>query len=365
MSFDGSEGRHRVAIVGLGKQGLLLIERLARRNDVELIGVVDVAPAKVGRHVDEIADRRTGFDLYVSDSLDSVADADVALVTTTSRLHAVSGLIEELAVRSVHTVSTCEEMGYPWRQFPEESRRIDELARANGVAVIGCGANPGFLMDLVPITFAFGCERVDSITISRTLDMRPHRPERLTRFALGLTPEELAALDEPPTGHVGFTQSIDCVADALGWQLDRRVESPIRPVALATDPRHGEHLTVGPGGIAVIEHSACGYRGHDKLIELTMYFGFHSDEDPLPHADVYHINASDHPIRIEMAPSWSPFSGTPSTVMNMIGPIRTAPAGLRCVTEFEPRVLAASGRAVDATSPLPVDDYLAALAIGA
>jgi hypothetical protein len=82
MSIQDSTGRHRVAIIGLGKLGLLFVERLARRNDMDLIGVVDVSPDKVGVDLDEVAGRETGFDLVVHDSIEAVASADVALVAT-------------------------------------------------------------------------------------------------------------------------------------------------------------------------------------------------------------------------------------------------------------------------------------------
>jgi hypothetical protein len=157
---------------------------------------------------------------------------------------------------------------------------------------------------------------------------------------------------------VGFTQSIDCVADVLGWELDRRVESAVRPAIFASEPRSGRYVTLEPGTVAVIEHSACGYREGEKSIWLTSYFGFHDEDDPIFHGDTYTIGASDHPIRIEMAPSWSPFTGTPSTVVNMVGPIRQAAPGLRSTIDFPARALAAAGRGVDTQSPLPIDDYL-------
>lgn len=358
MRSNDGRGGHRVAVIGLGKLGLLFIDRLARRDDVELVGVVDASPSKVGHTIDEVAEGHTGFDLVVEDSLEAVSGADVVLLATASRLHEVAGMVEDLCALGVHTVSTCEELAYPWRQFPEESHRLDELARSHGVSVVGCGSNPGFLMDLLPVTFAFGCERIEAISIERALDMRPHRAERLTRFGLGLTRAEFDALPDAPRGHVGFTQSIDCVADALGWKLDRRVESAVRPAVFTSEPRSGRYVTVEPETVAVIEHSARGYRDGEEVISLTSYFGFHDETDPIFHGDVYSIDASDHPIRIEMAPSWSPFTGTPSTVVNLIGPIRDAAPGLRCVIDFPVKQLAASGRGVSARSSLPVDDYL-------
>ncbi|MBS1843833.1 MAG: hypothetical protein JST53_05375 [Actinobacteria bacterium] len=354
-------GLHRVAVVGLGKLGLLFVERLARRQDMELVAAVDTDPNKVGRKLDDIVGRHTGFDLVVEDSLDAVVRADVVLVATASRLTVVADMLEELAKLGVDIVSTCEELGYPWREFPDESRHLDQVFREHGVSVVGCGSNPGFLMDFLPLNFAFGLERIDSISIARALDMRPHRPERLTRFGLGLTEKEFAALDPKPTGHVGFTQSMDCIADVLGWELDERVESEVSPLIFATEPRAGEHVTIERGTVAVIEHSAYAVRDDEKVIRLSSYFGFHTEGDPIFHGDVYEISASDHPIRIEMAPNWSPFTGTPSVVVNMVGPIRDAEPGLRSVIDFPVTALAASGRGVSAVSPLPVDDPLVSM----
>jgi 2,4-diaminopentanoate dehydrogenase len=354
-------GLHRVAVVGLGKLGLLFVERLARREDIEVVAAVDTDPGKVGCKLDDIVGHHTGFDVVVEDSLDGVARADVALVATASRLAVVSDMLEELAGLGVDIVSTCEELAYPWREFPDLSRHLDEVFRGHGVSAVGCGSNPGFLMDLLPLTFAFGLERVDSISIARALDMRPHRPERLTRFGLGLTEAEFTALEPKPSGHVGFTQSMDCIADVLGWQLDERVESEVRPVIFATEARTGEHVTIPAGTVAVIEHSAHAVRDEEKVIRLSSYFGFHTEGDPIFHGDVYEIAASDHPIRIEMAPNWSPFTGTPSVVINMVGPIRVAEPGLRSVIDFPVTALAASGRGVSAVTPLPLDDPLVSM----
>jgi hypothetical protein len=86
--------------------------------------------------------------------------------------------------------------------------------------VLGAGANPAFVMDLIR---AARCDtRLAGFSVTRALDLRPHRAHRLTRFRLGESPQAFAAL--PPDqayGPIGFRQSIDAVADALGWQLRR------------------------------------------------------------------------------------------------------------------------------------------------
>lgn len=365
MSDDHLAGGsvHRVAVVGLGKQGQLLVERLGRRRDTGLVSVVDADPAKVGRRLDDVLERETGLDLEVSDSLERVGDADVALVATTSRMANVAPILETIASLGVDAITICEEAVYPWRQFPAESARLDAVARDNGVSILGCGGNPGFLMDVLPIVCTLGLERVETVTMRRSLDMRPHRPERLTRFALGCTPEEFDAVD-PTTlvGHVGFTQSMHCLADALGWELDETHETGVRPAVVASEERQGAYFTVRPGTVAVIEHCAWARRGGEKVIDIAMYFGFHDAGDEIGHGDTYEITATDQAVSLRIEPSWGPFATTPSTVVNLLPSVRSSEPGLLSVIDFPVRRLAARGGDVVARGPLRAENHLASLA---
>ncbi|MEX1141611.1 MAG: hypothetical protein WD993_08945 [Thermoleophilaceae bacterium] len=357
----------RVAVVGLGMQGQLLVERVGRRRDTELVGVVDVDPAKLGRPLDDVLGRETGCDCKVTESLDeALRDADVALVTTSSRMEEVAPQLEEILSRGVDVVTTCEELGYPWKQFPQESARLDAVAKDNQVSVLGCGANPGFLMDLLPIVFSLGCERVETIKIRRSLDMRPHRADRLTRFGLGRTREELAAAEAGThVGHVGFTQSMHCVADALGWELDEVQEEEVRPYVFANERRVGDHVTLEPGTVAVIEHAAWARQGDKRRIDVAMYFGFHLAGDAVEHGDTYEIEATDQSVSLRVKPSWGPFSTTPSTVVNLIPAVRAGAPGLLSVVDFPAKALAGRGVEVESNEALPQHDYLASMATGA
>lgn len=356
-------GVHRVAVVGLGKLGQLLVERLLRRRDTRLVGVVDADPAKAGRRLDDLLGRETGLDLEVSDSLESIRDADIALVATTSRLSNVAPVLESIASLGLDAITICEEAVYPWREFPAMSQRLDAAAREHGVSILGCGSNPGFLMDVLPLVCTLGLERVEKVTIRRSLDMRPHRPERLTRFALGCTLEEFDEID-PATlvGHVGFTQSMHCLADVLGWALDETHESGVRPAVIATEERHGAFFTVRPGTVAVIEHGAWARLGDEKVIEIAMYFGFHDAGDEVGHGDTYEITATDQSVSLRVEPSWGPFATTPSTVVNLLPSVRSSGPGLLSVVDFPVRRLAARGADVIAREPLRAENHLASLA---
>jgi hypothetical protein len=343
-SQDNAAGPVKVAIVGLGMQGTLLINRLRSRPEVEIVAVVDADPAKVGRSVADIVPAAAGLDVTVERSHERIGDADVALVTTSSRIAEVAPVIEDVASRGVNVITTAEELGYPWHQYPELSERLDRVAHEHAVTIVGAGANPGFLMDLLPIILSHASERVTRVAIRRTASMRPHRPVRLTRFGLGRTPEEFAAIgSEVIYGHVGFTQSIQCMADALGWQLDEVREYDPEPLVIATEPREGAHFVVEPGTVAVVAHRAVGLLDGAPVIDVSMFLGFPDAGDDVPEADWYEISDGDELRTVEVRPPWTPFGATPSTVVNLLSATVNARAGLLSSVDFPARVLAARG----------------------
>src|SRR5262249_5157574 len=81
--------------------------------------------------------------------------------------------------------------------------------------------------------------------------------------------------------HVGLTESIAMIADALGWHLDR-ITDEIQP-KLATVTISSEYLAVDPGYVAGIVQDGVGYRKGEPAIKLHMeaYLGSPEPFDPL------------------------------------------------------------------------------------
>jgi len=334
----------KVALVGLGMQGRLLVERLRSRADAEVVAVIETDTRKIGRSVDEVIGVLSGVDVCVQASLDGVDGADVALLTTSSWIKETVPLIEQIATYGVNVITTAEELGYPWRQYPEISAHLDAIGRKHGVSIVGAGANPGFLMDLVPIVLSHASEEISGIAIRRSADMRPHRPERLTRFGLGRTRQEFAATGAAIIhGHVGFTQSIHCLADALGWELDDVREHDPEPAVIATAPRAGAHVVVEAGTVAVVNHRAVGILNGETAIDLSMYLGFPDPGDDVPQIDRWQLRSRDEVRTVDVQPPWTPFGATPSTVVNLLGAAVAGPPGLLCSADFPARALAARG----------------------
>ncbi len=68
--------------------------------------------------------------------------------------------------------------------------------------------------------------------------------------------------------HVGLTESIAMIADALGWTLDR-ITDDVQP-KLATVTISSEFLAVDPGYVSGIIQDGVGYRKGQPVIRLHL-----------------------------------------------------------------------------------------------
>src|SRR5438105_6385550 len=157
-----------IAVVhyGLGPIGAGTLRLVAGRPGLRVVGAVDVDPDKVGRDAGEVAG--VGRTLGVTVSSDaqrtlSEARPDVVVHCTGSFLPDVMPQLRGIVAARAAVVSTCEELAYPWLRQPDLAREIDDLARTMGVAVLGTGVNPGFVMDLLPLVLSAVTDRVRAL----------------------------------------------------------------------------------------------------------------------------------------------------------------------------------------------------------
>ena len=199
---------------------------------------------------------------------------DVAVLCTGSSLKQVMPQFEEILKHRVPIVTTAEEAAYPVPRNRRLARRLDESARKARVAVLGTGVNPGFVMDALPIALTAVCERVDRVEVHRVQDARSRRLPFQQKIGAGLTTEQFERGVKAGTlGHVGFLESIQMIAGALGWTLDR-VTDDIQP-KLAQHPLESDLLTVDPGYVCGIVQDASGYvKGEPRIaLHLEAYLG--------------------------------------------------------------------------------------------
>lgn len=218
--------------IGIGPLGQKVVDYALQRKGINIVGGVDLDPAKVGNDLGEFCESQT-LGVTIKKSLGEVlkeCNPDLAVVTTLSSLERVEKQLTELAAAGLDIVSTCEELSYPWETQPELADRIDEVCKENKVTCLGTGVNPGFMMDYLPAVLSSVCQDVQKVKVVRVQDASSRRIPFQQKIGAGLTDEQYQQKKkEGSLRHVGLPESIYMIARALEWKLDR-VEETLNPV---------------------------------------------------------------------------------------------------------------------------------------
>jgi hypothetical protein len=228
----------------------------------------------------------------------------------------------------VPIVTTTEEAAYPAPRNRRLARRLDAAAKKAKVAVLGTGVNPGFTMDALPIALSAVCERVDRVEVHRVQDARIRRLPFQQKIGAGLTPEQFNRQVELGTvRHVGFTESIQMIGDAMGWTLDRIVDD-VAP-KIAEREVASEVLAVEAGQVCGVIQSGVGYAKGAPVITLRLeaYLGA-----PDPYDSVL-IEGSPR-IYSKIAGGVHGDIATASITVNSIPAVLTAAPGLRTMRDM-------------------------------
>ena len=239
----------KVMHFGLGPIGAAIVKQVATRPGFKIVGAIDIDPAKVGRDLGDVVGLPKRLGAKVSGDAAKALKAakpDVVILCTSSSIKKVMPQIEVILKSKTAIVSTTEELSYPGYTHIRQARQIHALAKKAKVAVLGTGVNPGFAMDALPIALTAVCERVDRIIVNRVQDARVRRLPFQQKIGAGLTTEQFQKkVDDGSVRHVGLTESIAMIADAMGWTLDR-ITDDIQP-KLAAVTISSEFLAVDPG----------------------------------------------------------------------------------------------------------------------
>ena len=262
----------RVLLYGLGPIGVMVAKQLAVRDGFRIVAAVDIDPAKVGRDVAEVAGLPRPIRVKVDpDARHALRKSkpDVAVLCTSSTVRGVMPQIEMILKSRVPIVTTTEELSYPVRRNIPLARRIDTMAKRAKAAVLSTGVNPGFVMDALPIMLTVACERIESISVSRVQDARSRRLPFQQKIGVGLSSEQFRReVERESIRHVGLSESISMIADAVGWQLDH-ITDDVRP-RMADATVASEFLAVDPGYVCGIIQDAVGYRHGTPVITMHM-----------------------------------------------------------------------------------------------
>jgi 4-hydroxy-tetrahydrodipicolinate reductase len=247
-----------------------MVRSAVDRGSFRIVGAVDTDPAKIGKDLGEFCGIRP-LGVTIAGNLDDAIrgkSAQAAVVTTVSSVTAFEPQLAQLARAKLHVVSTCEELFFPWRRQPKIAQRIDQLCRYSGIACVGTGVNPGFLMDYLPTVLTGLCQKVTGVRVWRIQDASLRRIPFQQKIGAGLTVTEFEAKREAGTlRHVGLPESVDFIAVRLGWQLDRVTES-IEPVMAEQEVRSG-YKPIAKGMVRGVYQTGRGFVGNDEAVTLT------------------------------------------------------------------------------------------------
>jgi hypothetical protein len=259
----------RVVQFGIGVIGRGVTKVLAKKKDMKIVGAVDVA--NVGKDLGEVAGLGRNLGVRITNNLEEVMKREkpqVAIHTTRSSLKKVYPELEKLIKAKVDVVSSCEELSYPHQKAPKLAARLDRLARKCGVAVLGTGVNPGFLMDAWPLFMSGVCTDVKEVKVSRVQDASSRRIPFQEKIGAGKTKKEFQKLvNKGKIRHVGLPESVAMIAAGLGWKVDRITET-IGPILYRRTVK-SDYITVKPGRVAGVKQVGRGWSKGKALITLN------------------------------------------------------------------------------------------------
>ena len=332
----------KVIIWGLGAMGGGMADMLLKKKGVDIVGVAGRA-SKIGKSMYEYIKTERGDrpDVIIGAPEDVIKKgaADVVLCCTDSFTKTAFDRLKFVLEQGINVVSSAEEMAYPMAQSPEEAKTLDEIAKANGVSIIGTGINPGLIMDLLVVTMTGCCEEVEHIVSRRVNSLSPFGPAVMTEQGIGITKEEFVEGVKTGhlSGHVGFHESIHMIADAIGWKVDK-VTTSMDPIMTDVD-RKSPYGFAAAGHVAGVAMKGNGYIDGEVKIEMDHPQQIEPEQVGVSTGD-YVIIKGTPDINMVNSPEVPGGIGTIAMCVNMIPHIINARPGLHTMIDLPgPRVI--------------------------
>lgn len=330
----------RVGVWGFGAMGRGIVSMLLGKKGCEVVSVVirkgseSVGKSLFALHPELV--RNDHPDILFEGDSDKIfprGSADIVIVATDSFTKDSLPKLKLLMENGINVISTAEEMAYPAIQQPELARQIDDIAKKNGVSVLGTGINPGMVLDLLILTLTGACESVDAIKAVRVNDLSPFGAAVMQGQGVGTTKDEFlkGVGDNSIVGHVGFPESIALVAKGLGWD-EPKIEETREPI-MTNVPRKTTYADVPAGNVAGCRQ--CGYGRINGELKITM----EHPQQILPHlenidtGDYIDITGSPN-ISMAIKPEIPGGIGTIAMCVNMVPHVINARPGLRTLLDL-------------------------------
>jgi hypothetical protein len=229
MASETSDGRSPLRVIqwSTGNAGRKALRGILRHPELALVGVHAHSPAKVGRDAAELCgwERPTG--IFATSDADALlameADCVCYNAQGESRIRATVDDLCRILASGKNVVNTSiVSLVYPPFSNHKIRARLEEACAAGRSTFFTSGFDPGWSGDLIPLSLASCCERVDSVRVSELMDYSTYADPDFTGvyFGFGRPLDFAAPMLQPGMLKGGWGGMVLLVADALGIELD-------------------------------------------------------------------------------------------------------------------------------------------------
>lgn len=328
----------KVVIWGFGAMGSGMAKMLLSKKGVEIVGVCDVSPDKVGKSIYDVlgVDRGDRPEVIIKGNIEEVLTekcCDVCLCATDSFTKNAFPKLKFALEKKVNVISTAEEMAYPYAQNPELANELDRIAKENNVTVLGTGINPGLIMDLLVVCLTGCMIDVEHIEAKRVNSLSPFGPAVMEEQGVGLTVEEFekGVANGTLSGHVGFPESIHMIAKAIGWKVEK-VEQQMKPIITSVD-RKSPYGFAKAGNVAGVNMTGQGYVDGEVKIDMIHPQQIEPEMEGTYTGDYITIKGTPE-INMSIKPEVDGGLGTIAMCVNMIPHVINAEPGLKTMIDL-------------------------------
>jgi 2,4-diaminopentanoate dehydrogenase len=334
--------KYKVIIWGLGNVGRAAVRMCMEKESLELVGVLDVDPKKIGRDAGEIFDfGKAG--VLVSSDIDKVfsMDADVILNYTPlirdekgGFTPSAEGMVKALGYKK--NVITTIPIYYSQATTPELFKMIDDAAKKNGVTYLPSGLLPGAYASYIPMVMSGIMGKVDKIVVESGEDDQHNFSGWVKVFGYGVDPK-LFPNERLKAGIVSYYSSgVYEMGDVLGFKFTEfRASHEVFTAPVDLHPTFGE---VKAGTICGHRFTMTGVVDGEEKVTLRYVHKICDDVVKVPViSDNIHIEGCPSTLDIEikgMMPLDESYVTSAAPTVNIIPSVVNAEPGFKQAMEL-------------------------------
>lgn len=328
----------RAALVGFGTTNQAVLELALTRPWLEVVGIVVRSPERDGEPASSRVEGAPAG-LRCSVDLDATLRAtrpDVAIVATSTHLADVLPVLTGIASTRTPIVCTAEDLAYIRAEDSPEASSIIDLAATHRIPIVATGANPGFVLDLWPLTLSGLAWDVRRLRARRVVDVSVFGPRVRASLGIDLDREAFRAgiADGSVIGHAGFPESLRILATAMGRELDR-VEVVSEPILAERALQLPDGSVVATGRTAGANQLATGWHAGEPWLEISMALHVDPPAAGLTPTDEVHLDGR-HSLHVRVEPGCRALLSTAAMIVNGLPRAIAAPPGVHRPGDLPP-----------------------------